>query len=553
MASKDQNKVILFGLDGGTFNVIRPMIDDGLLRNLQFLISNGCSGVLQSCFPPITSPAWLCLATGKNPGRLDVYSFLKENREGMKYQPVTSQDFIRNGSIWDYLSEAGKKVGILDYPILYPPYPVNGFMVSGLTLLNDKSSYPEGLKKQLDEICGGSYWTRVSSNSPKYLDNEGLFIGDIEQSIENCRRAINYLLGKKQPDLFIVVLSATDFLQHYLWKYWDENHPEHIRGNPKFQRYKDEFIRLWERVDDVIGDVLKLSGENTNLFIVSDHGFGAQYRTFRLNAWLEKEGYLVRKRTRKIKSQAYFKMKGLAWALRKLKLLSPGRIKRGRELFTPLNLSVIRQIDSEKSIAYALQTNNVFGAIRILAPVKDKLTQGELIRLKGEIIEKLADFGKGQSPKLVIRGYLPEEIYTGDYDTWAAPDIMLDVNDFECMIDTQTFSKELIQNGTQTSSKSGIHRIEGVLIAHGPWVENNHEVKNATIFDIAPTLLYILGQPIPDDMDGKVLQEIMRNEFLEKHPISYQESNLFAEKSYQAEEELDMKQIEKQLKGLGYL
>ncbi|GAH17126.1 unnamed protein product, partial [marine sediment metagenome] len=89
------------------------------IPNLRKIKESGVSGVLKSNFPPITGSAWMSIATGKNPGETGVFDFLVlEDRQEWRIRPLTSADYQKNGAIWDYLSSLGKKVGVVNYPML---------------------------------------------------------------------------------------------------------------------------------------------------------------------------------------------------------------------------------------------------------------------------------------------------------------------------------------------------------------------------------------------------------------------------------------------------
>ena len=160
-------KLIIIGLDGATWDVLMPLIDEEKLPTLEKVVKNGTYGVLESTIPPVTGGAWLSLATGETPGKTGIIDFLNRKDATQKLYPTSSSNFKGN-SFWDYLNKADKKVGIFNHPMLFPPYTVNGFMISGLgSSPDDDISYPPSLKKELEKISG-KYEISVNYHDKKY-------------------------------------------------------------------------------------------------------------------------------------------------------------------------------------------------------------------------------------------------------------------------------------------------------------------------------------------------------------------------------------------------
>ena len=150
-------RLIVVGLDGATWQVVSPLIEQDKLPNMRHLVEKGTFGLLESTFPPVTGPAWTSIASGKNPGKTGVFDFLnRTSQDSYELRLITSTSMRNAGAFWDYLSVAGTRVGIYNYPFLYPPYAINGFMTSGLgSSAKADITYPRELRRQLLELCGG--------------------------------------------------------------------------------------------------------------------------------------------------------------------------------------------------------------------------------------------------------------------------------------------------------------------------------------------------------------------------------------------------------------
>src|SRR5829696_555794 len=115
-------KLLILGLDGATFDLIRPWAAAGHLPNLARLMDEGVQANLASTLPPVTSPAWPTFMTGTNPGKHGVFDFIQPT--GANFTLVNATR-IKQPTIWQRLSQAGRRVGVLNVPVTYPPQPLN--------------------------------------------------------------------------------------------------------------------------------------------------------------------------------------------------------------------------------------------------------------------------------------------------------------------------------------------------------------------------------------------------------------------------------------------
>lgn len=487
---------IVLGLDGATWDVIDPLLESGRLPNLERLRENGHSGDLESTFPPITAPAWLSMATGQNPGKTGVFYFLnRDDPDSFDFKPLGSDTF-RGQSFWDVLSAQGRSVGIFNYPMLYPPYEIDGFMVSGLgSEAEEAITYPGSLGEELDEVTGG-YQVKVPYADPKYLGRPDALERDLLEIVEKREAAIDYLLSEKDPDHFFGILSATDWAQHYFWRYYDD---EHALYDPD-AGHRDALQRIWQRVDDTVGLVAEhAQDDDANLVVVSDHGFGPVNRTFHLNEWLEQQEFsypaeqslLDRTRTK------YFPY------LRRVGEAVVGVVPVLNDVATSVGKSIRKPpgqvIDFDRSVAFAPRQNLTCGMIYMLSddPADTRTVVREL--------EAVVDDEPGSE---TIDVYGPEDLYHGP-KTELAPDLLFEIDGFECAVDPRsTTTSALFSEGPPSKARSGGHQQTGILVATGPDIAQGDDLE-ATIYDIAPTLLYLGGQTIPDEIDGEVLFDVL--------------------------------------------
>ena len=512
-------KLLIMGLDGATFQVIKPLCDEGKLPTLNSLIAGGTHGVLESTFPPVTGPAWTALATGKNPGKTGIFdSLIRTGGQSFATRLVSSRDIKRARPYWDYLSDHGIRTGVVNYPFLYPPYKLNGVMVSGLgSDPGDEIFYPREFRQQVLDKCG-RYQIQVPWHSPRYAQDPPLFVNHLLELLEINEKTLELLL---QSDLqaLAFVISASDFAQHYMWRYIDRSHPYYQESEA--EKYRPLFIQVWQRIDEILGSVMQKLSPEANIVIVSDHGFGSRRSAFYTGSWLEKEGYVRKKawrvRARRLEEIAAKLVGKISLRLyRKLVLISmkPGRM--------PV-VSVSSGINSARSLAFPLDNASLIGEICI----NRQLAGGDFETVRGEIMAKLEQTCRELGARVKV--YSPSDLYSGGYLD-LAPDILFDIEDGDCSIHFG-FDRKFYQKPPSKPFHSGIHKKEGIFIAYGPDVRQGIQIEGTKIYDVAPTILHLLGLPVPDDMDGRVLGEIFREGSEPAHrEIKYQKVDAAKEK-----------------------
>jgi predicted AlkP superfamily phosphohydrolase/phosphomutase len=124
-------RAVLIGIDGASWDHLEPLLEAGQLPALARLRREGTFGRLRSIDCHFTPPAWTTMLTGVLPARHGIYGFGSWNREERRFEPVRSSD-VAAPAVWDVASAAGRRVSVIGLPTSYPPYPVNGVMVSGL-------------------------------------------------------------------------------------------------------------------------------------------------------------------------------------------------------------------------------------------------------------------------------------------------------------------------------------------------------------------------------------------------------------------------------------
>jgi len=556
-SSNHKLKLLVIGLDGATWDVIKPMAARGDLPNLARLMENGSHGDLQSTIPPFSPPAWATFMTGLNPGKHGIFGFVNFNPQSysqIESRLVTSSPLIGH-TIFDILSQSNFRLAVISVPITYPAWPINGYMVSGEPCPDNQEHmvYPESFANSLTRHYAfpSTFWSQPNDK----------IIEGIHEMDDSRTELATQLILEGNLDALFVVLGATDRVQHNFWRFFDEKFGSQL-GLPHEKKYGSVIPETYQRADEAIGRILSHVDDNTLVFVISDHGGGAAAtKFFHTNAWLEEQGYLhiIQGREGLVK-----RSRGTALALRRfldtplgsrLRSLLPSQlIQQGRML-----VRNIAQIDWSQTRAYRFPLFPP--AEGIVINLAGRQPQGivqsgnEYERLRDEIIEQvlqLKDPITGEH--LLQQAYTREQLYNGPFIE-RAPDIVLILKEnFTGGTELQMPLVSKVDPAT-LNKVNGEHRMQGILLARGRVIKKNHTLIGAKLVDMAPTFLYSLGLPVSQDMDGTILKDLFISEFIEKNSVKMTDAlerveHKEADFNLSPEEE---EQIEDFLKRLGYL
>jgi len=146
-----------------------------------------------------------------------------------------------------------------------------------------------------------------------------------------------------------------------------------------------------------------------------------------------------------------------------------------------------------------------------------------------------------------------EEVYTGPYVAWS-PDLRVVWQEYPAEKRTHFSAGEPWANAPFAyAGQTGDHARDGILLAYGPGVRQGVTVPRANIVDLAPTILWLLGQPVPDDFDGRVLTELFEPGFVARHPVQSGSATGDAAMSDAELSAEDQELLAARLRGLGYI
>ncbi|MFQ5645807.1 MAG: alkaline phosphatase family protein [bacterium] len=477
--------VIIIGIDGLDPSLVFRWKSE--LKNLAQIIDQGAGGDLASVFPPDSIPAWASIFTGKNPtdhGIIQYINYLSSKDLSVDFSGLAGNTF------WDMAGDKGKKVCVINPFIAYPAWKVNGVMVSGPAFIKGPVlSYPPEIIKDynIPPVLGGI----AGFPSKSQLRD---FIKQTRESIRSLKDIGLQLFAEDTYDLRFLTFFELDRIQHFFWRYHDEEDPTYPGKNPHQETIKD-FYKIF---DDIIGEFQQMAEScGAALMILSDHGHGRRCtKVLNINEILRRAGFLDAKGAgkkgfsplvliEKLKTGLlnFIYEHDLEDLLYKITPYIPYRKELKKSSF------LISADDNLASADPDFGGTNPFGGIKINSRlINDKNLNYEEIRSKiiAELLSADIFAGDGKSVfKWVLRR---DDVYSGDrLDLY--PDILYEL-DGEFGTNWSLYGA---LTGVSTTHKklSGGHKKEGAL-----YIANvNRPVKrnNPSLLHIAPTVLNLLG------------------------------------------------------------
>lgn len=473
--SENIRKVLLIGIDGASWNIIQRLRHTEIL-SMSYIEGNAAHGVLESTIPPWSVPAWNSLFSGVRPEKLGIYSFIK--RYGGKLAPV-SNELDDQVYLWDLVSMHGRKVIAVNVPCVSKAIPVNGYFVAGFLANRKKLAYPSTLNEKLLRY---GYIVDVTDAHP--LTDEEYLEACVEMTIQ---RTTLFLSLAKEVDwsLGIIVYTCSDRIQH------------------RFLKTRFSFVeKYYEVLDRCIAKLLDFVdiGNDTIVFMVSDHGFKIPKAAFSVNTWLASKGYLsingvsLRRRVKRIINYYISNNYLMLTMLRKLvKTLSILLRKRK---------DVTHKVHNGVKVVRGAYMPSEDGAIYIT---------GVPGSLRGLLSERIAEELSKYVPE--VRVHLAHELswILGEEEI---PDLILESDSLAFSTDPTLPVKLRTMRAT--------HSRHGVFIALGPRKIMNPGFKGTLkVTDVAPTILYCLGVFIPTYVDGHVITALFTEKFVSERKLRY--------------------------------
>lgn len=521
MQSKD---AFILGFDGLPWDLIRRWSNEGELEHFARLFKEGAAGPLWSTTPPETALAWPSISTGLRADEHGIYDFQKL-RDDYTHRMHTSQD--RDGRpLWDYLTPA--VVG--NVPMTYPAAEIDGKMVTGMMTpdLNDRYTHPPELRTEIEQAIPdyqvGLRWT-------EYIDAPDELVDDLETSVEERRTLMRLLMDTDDWRLFFFVYTAPDRLQHLIW---------------------DESVLLdhYQHLDQILREVIEyVERRDANLFVVSDHGFGPVSKNVYPNRVLEKNGYLKRKQQsgkRGLLSEVGVTKDAVRSTLDRLGIDLSKLVASLPETVTDTIAKEVPgehplyDVDFDETTAFFHGTSNLY-VNRTDRFERGTVRPDEVDEVKRDLIETFESVTDPRTGDHVFELVDGDVLFPEDH---RAPDFVVEGRG--AYHPQSGLSDRIIG---EMGGMDATHDHEGIFFALGPSIEPGARLTEATVYDVAPTVLHSVGEPIPEHMNGTVLQTALS---VGEEPVR-RAGGATPRRVSAHDHEDDFADVEERLRGLGYM
>jgi predicted AlkP superfamily phosphohydrolase/phosphomutase len=465
MAQSKANKVLVIGLDSTPHELIFDEMPDRL-PNFKRLMDAGRYGKLNSTIPAITIPAWSVMLTSKNPGRLGFYGF--RNRKGNSYDElwIANNNAVREPRVWDVLGDAGKRSIVIGVPQTYPPRPLKGELVTSF-LTPDTTctyTYPAELAAEIKQVVGDYMLDAENFRT----EDKARLLADIHAMTEKRFKLVRHMMTTRPWDFFMFVEMGPDRIQHGFWKFHDPKHRRYEPGHPLENAIRDYYIAL----DREIGTVLELIDDQTAVLVVSDHGARRMDGSICINDFLIQQGWLKLRQP-------------------------PQTITRLKNL----------QVDWPNTKAWG------WGGYvsRVFLNVKGREAQGavepaDYERTRDELIELFKSIPDEKGRPLNTQCFKPNEIYSLEHIE-QAPDLIVYFDDLYWRATEDVGHDSIWSFETEIGPDDAMHAQHGMYILAWPGAAGAVRDDTANLIDGAPTILDLLGVPVPEDMEGHPLAQ----------------------------------------------
>ncbi len=437
--SSRRDRLFILGLDGSPLPLLRQLMQAGDLPNLARVFETGSAIEMDSSLPDVSAVAWTSINTGVNPGKHGIYGFV-DRKPGTQHLDVMTSTHVRVPTLWERMSDAGKRAIAINVPLSYPPQHINGLVISDfLAPALAKAVYPTQALPYLENL---GY--RIDTDPRVARESLEAFVEDFKITAEKRAEAVLHFMAEEEWDVFMVVFMETDRLHHFMWQYMEEGDPT----------YGPQFVDCYRRIDRLAGRILDQLEADDQLIILSDHGFTTLKREVYLNVWLDQQGYL--------------------------------RLQGGGD----------RELEGicPETVAYSLDPGRVYLNLQGREPA-GTVSPSDVPGIIERLVEELSDLRDPESGESMVETvHRADDIYHGP-ERERAPDLLVmgrDGYDIKGTFD----ATELTGRGKLV----GMHKYSNAtLFVRG----REFTVDHATVRDVLPTAYRLLQLPDPDGFDGK--------------------------------------------------
>lgn len=489
-------RVLVIGIDA--LDAVMLSKYEAELPNLSRLKRGGPEIKLESVQPPDSDTAWASIYTGLNPAKHGIVHFVDPLEKAYLLAAETKDNKnLRHNTYWDRAGKSGRKVCVILPHLGYPIWSVNGVMIGRSA--GNIQAFPPSIARQHDL----SKLSNVAGGFPGRAKELKRFVAAHKRLISDEAEFGLEMLGQYEWDLFFIYFSSLDIIQHFLWKYCDEDDPTYPGDNP----YKETIKDFYKLCDDIVGKFISRVEPETAVVVLSDHGHGRRpTKLVNLNEFLRQHGLLVaraggrlgRARVNVIENLKKYMLRfvnkyELGGFAQKIMRLLPGV----RKVYTSPS-----SIDWQRTTACLSDLSGIkaysYGGIIIS---QDKVKGKEYEELRSWLLKELSAMKDPETgDKLMNWAVRREELYQGQYIS-SYPDIIFELK--EDYGAGWAVYDSLVGPGYAHSFVPGSHKAASPVVLMANLGDRQVARQEMTLMDFAPSILDLLGVEGDNNFDGR--------------------------------------------------
>jgi len=512
-ADAETNRTVVLGFDALDFRYLDRFADS--LPNFERLRDAGVESPLESTVPPWTGSAWPSMYTGMDPSHHGVFGFFRHDGYPDEGEVVSRAD-VDAPALWNYLSNDGLPSVVCNVPVTHPADPIEGTLLPGYLASEDAPGHPEGVREELSAALEEEY--RVYSRAEMASDPEEKLAGYLEL-LDLRRRTARELLEGEDWRLAVLQVQKTDAVFH------------------NFED-ADAWRAVYEAADEIVGTVLDVVGEETNVIVCSDHGIGpVRGYQIHVNEVLREHGYVEAasegdhlslpaekgslvgsdgpagdgdRPSQEDDGGALFHR--LVEGLDRVGI-TPGRVYAAAERLgveetlvslTPTSVGAVvaETVDWRTSRAYCRRSVRLGVRINLAGREPEGTVAPEAYEsVRAELIDLLSAL-ETPDGEPAFETVAPREAYFDGPYADRAPDVVTVPREMDNGLSTRLYGRPFVPVDTRD------HKRHGVFLGAGPGFAAD-AVADLLLPDVAPIVMALLGRPVPVRMTGRVPEGLL--------------------------------------------
>ena len=517
-AAGARNRIVIIGLDAFDVDLFERWCAEGRLPFLRSLRESGAWARMDSTYGLFSDSPWPSLTAGVSPAKHAFYNYLQIRRGSTEIERIDAHH-CRHLPFWAHFAETGRRAALLDIPKTFPIDGLSGIQVCAwgehYPLLREPTSSPPDAARDIIARFG-RYPHPHEIVIPTSRRQERRIHRTLQRNLDKKLRATLHLLDLDAWDLFVSVFSEVHYAGHQFYHCMEETHWAHEPGAP--EDVKQALPELAASLDRAVASIFDKAGEGTDFLVVSVHGMTTNCSaTYMLDDVLERLGYFAH--ATQVTAPAG-PLESLMRRTTRLRELLPQRVR------DYVNTHLVPDAVHDRAHSNVLSAGTDWTRTRAFLLPSDHFQAFISLNLKGREPHGTVEPGP-EAERLCAE--LSAELSQLVNPRTGRPAVakVLRVSDFYEGPNLQELPELVVQwaadgpiealshprfgsvRGGNFPLRRSMHASDGFLIGVGPHLRPSARMEGVTTLDVAPTILQLLGLPVPSDLDGRVLSELL--------------------------------------------